>query len=136
MSEPVFFCYSDHDLQIVSPLLDELRRLDIDGRKCFTRVPPHEGNAAADILRRDIESSRLLVVFLTDGVVFSDLYTWQIQMACSYGLDTIVVRLTSNEPAEPLGDALESAYWIDALDRPLEDVTNQLVDVVCAKLGL
>ena len=136
MSEPVFFCYSDYDLQIVRPLLDELKRLDIDGRKCFTRVPPHEGNAAADLLREDIESSKLMVVLLTNGVVISSLIKWPIQTAISYGLDTVVVRLTSNEPAEPLRDALESAYWIDALDRPLEDVTNQLVDVVCAKLGL
>ena len=136
MPEPVFFCFSDYDLQIVRPLLDELKHLDIDSQKCFTRVPPHEGNAAADILRRDIESSKLMVVLLTDGVVISSLITWQIQMACSYGLDTIVVRLTSSEPEGSLRDALESAYWIDALGRPLEDVTNQLVDVVCAKLGL
>ena len=136
MSEPVLFCHSDYDWRTVNPLLDELRRLDIDSRKFFEHVPPHEGNAAADLLREDIESSKLMVVFLTDGVVFLDRYTWQIQMVCSYGLDTVVVRLTSNEPAESLRDALESAYWIDALGRPLEDVTNQLVDVVCAKLGL
>lgn len=124
----VFVSYSS----INKPVADAIvSRLEQEGVRCW--VAPRDvipGQNFAEAILHAIESSRLMVVVLSNESNQSQHVPREVERAVHHNVVVVPFRIESVEPSGAMAYFLASEHWLDALTPPLEKHIANLVQVV------
>lgn len=128
MAHDVFISYSNKDENVVRAVSNALETKKI---RCWyaSRDIPAGANWPTSIVNAIQEAQVLLLIF-TDYSNSSKHVSREVNIAISDGKPVIPFKLTPNGPTDGMKYYLESVHWLDAVDQPLEEAIDKLVDRV------
>jgi hypothetical protein len=129
----VFVSYSTNDKPVADAIVARLEQAAI---RCW--VAPRDvipGQVWGEAILTAIESSRLMVVVLSDAANQSRQVVREVERAVANNVVVVPFRIDASEPTGAMAYFLASEHWLDAMTPPLEAHVSQLVSVVRALLG-
>lgn len=124
----VFVSYSS----INKPVADAIvSRLEQEGVRCwFAPRDVIPGQNFAEAILEAIESSRLMVVVLSNQSNQSQHVPREVERAVHHNVVVVPFRIESVEPSGAMAYFLASEHWLDALTPPLDKHIGDLVQVI------
>ena len=130
----VFVSYSTGDKHVADAIV---ARLEQAGIRCW--VAPRDvmpGTIWGEAIVRAIETSRLMVLVLSDAANQSRQVIREVERAVAHDVVVVPFRIEAIQPTGAMAYYLASEHWLDALTPPLETHIAQLVGVSQAILGI
>jgi len=128
----VFISHSSKDKAYADSLC---AKLESEGIQCWIAprniMPGMEWGAA---IIDAIESSRLMVLLLTESADTSPQIVREVERAVSKGLRIVPLRVEDIKPGKNLEYFLGTPHWLDALPPPFENHLDRIVETVKALL--
>jgi len=127
-SHDVFVSYSSNNKPVADAIVS---RLEQEGVRCwFAPRDVIPGQNFAEAILQAIESSRLMVVVLSNQSNQSQHVPREVERAVHHNVVVIPFRIESVEPSGAMAYFLASEHWLDALTPPLDKHIANLVQVV------
>ncbi|HNS51036.1 MAG TPA: TIR domain-containing protein [Anaerolineae bacterium] len=134
MAHDVFISYSSHDKAVADAACATL-----ESRKIRCWIAPRDvpaGQTWAGALIEAIDTSRVLVLVLSDGSNRSQQVIREVGEAVDKGIAVLPFRIDDVQPSRDMGYYIRSIHWLDAITPPLEQHLGTLADQVQALLGV
>ena len=128
MAHDVFISYSSKDKKIVLAVSNALEAEKIRCWYAERDIPA--GADWPESIVNAIQEAQVLLLIFTDFSNSSKHVSTEVHIAISDGKPVIPFKLTPNGPTEGMKYYLEKVHWLDAVDQPLEDAIDKLVDRV------
>jgi hypothetical protein len=129
----VFVSYSHRDKPVADAVVSHLERAGI--RCWFAPRDVMPGRVWGEAIVQAIETTRLMVVILSDEANHSRQVLREVERAVASDVVVIPFRIEAFEPTGAMAYYLASEHWLDAMSAPLESHIDRLVKVAQALLG-
>jgi hypothetical protein len=129
----VFVSYSHRDKPVADAVVSHLEQAGI---RCW--VAPRDvipGRVWGEAIVQAIETTRLMVVILSDEANHSRQVLREVERAVASDVVVVPFRIETFEPTGAMAYYLASEHWLDAMTTPLERHIARLVEVAQALLG-
>ena len=134
MNHDVYVCYSPRDKMAADQVV---RAIEAGGVSCWVAPRDLQPGASwgAEILGA-IETSKVFVLLFSQYVNDSQQALREVEAALMNDIVIIPFRIEDIQPEKKMSYFLASMHWIDAFSQPLEPHLRQLVEAICAHLGV
>jgi hypothetical protein len=129
----VFVSYSHRDKPVADAMVSHLERAGI--RCWFAPRDVMPGRVWGEAIVQAIETTRLMVVILSDEANHSRQVLREVERAVASDVVIVPFRIEAFEPTGAMAYYLASEHWLDAMTAPLESHIDRLVKVAQALLG-
>ena len=128
MAHDVFISYSSKDINVAHAVCAKFEQ---EGVRCW--YAPRDispGDEWASSIMAAIRGAKILVLIFTDFSNASVQVRREVDNAISSGKTIIPFKLTTNSPSGGMKYYLSTLHWLDAVDRPLEESIDDLLEMV------
>lgn len=134
MDHDVYVCYSSKDKMAADQVV---RTVEANGVTCWMAPRDLKPGApwGAEIIAA-IEASKIFVLVFSHSSNDSIQALHEVEAALMKDIVIIPFRIEDVQPEKRMNYFLASMHWIDALPKPIESHWNQLVETICAHLGI
>jgi hypothetical protein len=134
MAHDVFISYSSQDKAVADAACARL-----ESRKIRCWIAPRDvpaGQPWASALVNAINTSRVMVLILSEKSNNSQQVLREVDEAVSRGIPILPLRIDTVEPSNQMRYYIKSIHWLDALSPPLERHLEHLADSAQALLSV
>ncbi|MRS03027.1 TIR domain-containing protein [bacterium] len=128
MDQNVFISYSSSDKKIADAIC---AALEANNTGCW--IAPRDilpGTEYGEAIINGIEACRIFLLVFSSRANDSPQVRREVERAVSKGKSIISLRIEAVLPAKALEFALSNTHWLDAIDCPVESISNTLLNSV------
>ena len=133
MAHDVFISHSHFNKTVADAVC---AKLEVDGIRCW--IAPRDvlpGNTYPSEIIRGIEDSKIIVFIFSISSNTSRAVHQELERAFSHGKIIIPFRIDDILPSQDVEFLIGSQHWLDAINPPITDRINELIQAVKRQLG-
>ena len=128
MAHDVFISHSSKDKTIADAVCAGLEK---KGIKCW--IAPRNinpGQEWAEAIVKAVKSSRAMVLVFSDNANHSKDVAKEILLAINSDIEILPLKIEAAEPKDTMQYYLADCTWLDATEKPLKEIMQDLLDVI------
>jgi alpha-tubulin suppressor-like RCC1 family protein len=128
MAHDVFISHSSKDKTIADAVCAGLEK---KGIKCW--IAPRNinpGQEWAEAIVKAVKSSRAMVLVFSDNANHSKDVAKEILLAINSDIEILPLKIEAAEPKDTMQYYLADCTWLDAAEKPLKEIMQDLLDVI------